>query len=855
MLIENSQCNHIRRGVKVVEASQIPEEFRDKIGHLTGRLQGPYVLIDEQFDKFWEFPVVCARERIITRGDQFVGDIRVDFDINKAERSLCRVCGKHVLKQKFATEHYQKSPDCWREVSRVLQIPDNSTKEYWTDGTTEVYPHIHSGAAMQQSQGNSVGASFTPTVENSNEIYFLCARTMAAVELDKFEKSPALDESSLIFSKVPELSVTQMQNIPSVIIEPPCPPVIPSCTPLPKPFVFIRVICNPSAAALIAKSLSGQNNNSNTNSNINHNILSMNQNLTGGTNSSVLLKSEHQSQYNVNPLNNNNSGVRQNSNNSINNNNHVGGCEILVEFGTKLLVRATAFTTRDLLPPSSSSSSATPHSASLASHAQFLNIIRQGFFFISVPAPILPTGRFEIGIRITLSDGTRILNCSSTPPSIDYVPATEYISRSVRDFASFQQFIPFATAAQQLAVAAANANQAVNTSNPANPVGIVSGASPAIGSINQAAMAFSAAVAAQNRMQHAAAAAANAVSPLLTSNARPSPGSSVRIISQPNLGGCPAPPPLMQLSTNCTSPSVASPACLGSILMGGMNNSHCNNPNMSTAAPSPNAPSNSSLQMNGGLTHNLGNGEMLQRDLMIGSSSKLEYDYPPNGGLSSNNQMNNQHYNQNNSGNLHHSSLSVTTVPTDRTNSYTGTASVADLPVNITGSHQSTLEGDQLGRLCMLDGSEVKGLPPPDHNMQQFYGHSHLPMHQQTFHHHHHHHQVGDAGDVSGDGAISNLNHQLGNHHHNNLHNNLLPGSSSANGLLFGGVGGGNDLFSTLNHHHHVISTNSNQNSPMSRHGYSNHHHHHQMAHHHHNEVGGGASGALFGLEEHSELS
>lgn len=82
-------------------------------------------LVDGLFGRIWEFPK-CenVRERKVTRGDQFVGDSRIDFQWNKTERTLCRVCGKHILKQKFATEHYQRSPTCWRLVMRHIGILD-----------------------------------------------------------------------------------------------------------------------------------------------------------------------------------------------------------------------------------------------------------------------------------------------------------------------------------------------------------------------------------------------------------------------------------------------------------------------------------------------------------------------------------------------------------------------------------------------------------------------------------------------------------------------------------------------------------------------------------------------------------
>ncbi|KAF7456844.1 hypothetical protein HWI79_2618 [Cryptosporidium felis] len=111
----------------VVPMDSLSSARRAIIHPISQRLAGVEntALVDGLFGRIWEFPK-CenVRERKVTRGDQFVGDSRIDFQWNKTERTLCRVCGKHILKQKFATEHYQRSPTCWRLVMRHIGIPD-----------------------------------------------------------------------------------------------------------------------------------------------------------------------------------------------------------------------------------------------------------------------------------------------------------------------------------------------------------------------------------------------------------------------------------------------------------------------------------------------------------------------------------------------------------------------------------------------------------------------------------------------------------------------------------------------------------------------------------------------------------
>ncbi|OII73384.1 uncharacterized protein cubi_02596 [Cryptosporidium ubiquitum] len=111
----------------VVPMESLSPERRAIIHPISQRLAGAEntALVDGLFGRIWEFPK-CenVRERKVTRGDQFVGDSRIDFQWNKTERTLCRVCGKHILKQKFATEHYQRSPTCWRLVMRHIGILD-----------------------------------------------------------------------------------------------------------------------------------------------------------------------------------------------------------------------------------------------------------------------------------------------------------------------------------------------------------------------------------------------------------------------------------------------------------------------------------------------------------------------------------------------------------------------------------------------------------------------------------------------------------------------------------------------------------------------------------------------------------
>eukprot|EP00388_Colpodella_angusta_P028955 GDKK01014936.1.p1 GENE.GDKK01014936.1~~GDKK01014936.1.p1 ORF type:complete len:277 (-),score=33.29 GDKK01014936.1:599-1396(-) len=124
--------------VYITELAHLSPAMHSKVSTLTHRLTGPFALVDEFFDKIWEFPVSFVRERTISRGESFLGDVRLDFEFNKADRSLCRVCGKHILKQKFATEHYQKSPECWKVILRVLRVADANRNQNSSDGPIPV---------------------------------------------------------------------------------------------------------------------------------------------------------------------------------------------------------------------------------------------------------------------------------------------------------------------------------------------------------------------------------------------------------------------------------------------------------------------------------------------------------------------------------------------------------------------------------------------------------------------------------------------------------------------------------------------------------------------------------------------
>ncbi|KAH7647219.1 putative apicomplexan-specific [Cryptosporidium bovis] len=122
-------------------------------------------LVDGLFGRIWEFPK-CenVRERKVTRGDQFVGDSRIDFQWNKTERTLCRVCGKHILKQKFATEHYQRSPTCWRLVMKHIGIIDFDSNQGLVGGSpspknTVSYKTEEAVVSYKSSKNGNVGAN------------------------------------------------------------------------------------------------------------------------------------------------------------------------------------------------------------------------------------------------------------------------------------------------------------------------------------------------------------------------------------------------------------------------------------------------------------------------------------------------------------------------------------------------------------------------------------------------------------------------------------------------------------------------------------------------------------------------
>ncbi|CRH01778.1 conserved Plasmodium protein, unknown function [Plasmodium relictum] len=112
---------------KTYKIEDLPSELYKNIRPINQRVTGfkTVLLVDELFEKLWEFPLTdMIKIRTVTRGDQFIGDIRIDFYYRQSERTLCRACGRHILKQKFATEHYQRNINCWKEVMWRLGIPE-----------------------------------------------------------------------------------------------------------------------------------------------------------------------------------------------------------------------------------------------------------------------------------------------------------------------------------------------------------------------------------------------------------------------------------------------------------------------------------------------------------------------------------------------------------------------------------------------------------------------------------------------------------------------------------------------------------------------------------------------------------
>lgn len=109
----SKQSSSFPQSYALIPLVMAPPEIRRRLRPLNQRIPNSAgVLIDLLFDKVWEFPYVSAsdiKERTISRGDHFVGDRRLDFHFNGSDRTLCRICGKHILKQKFATEHYKAS--------------------------------------------------------------------------------------------------------------------------------------------------------------------------------------------------------------------------------------------------------------------------------------------------------------------------------------------------------------------------------------------------------------------------------------------------------------------------------------------------------------------------------------------------------------------------------------------------------------------------------------------------------------------------------------------------------------------------------------------------------------------------
>ncbi|CAD2101584.1 conserved Plasmodium protein, unknown function [Plasmodium vinckei brucechwatti] len=112
---------------KTYKMDDLPKELFKNIRPINQRVTGfkTVLLVDDLFEKLWEFPNTdIIKVRTVTRGDQFIGDIRIDFYYKQSERTLCRACGRHILKQKFATEHYQRNIYCWKEVMWRIGIPE-----------------------------------------------------------------------------------------------------------------------------------------------------------------------------------------------------------------------------------------------------------------------------------------------------------------------------------------------------------------------------------------------------------------------------------------------------------------------------------------------------------------------------------------------------------------------------------------------------------------------------------------------------------------------------------------------------------------------------------------------------------
>ncbi|KAL7067561.1 hypothetical protein ACR3K2_19700 [Cryptosporidium serpentis] len=153
----------------VVPLESLSPARRSIIHPISQRLTGVEntALVDGLFGRIWEFPK-CenVRERKVTRGDQFVGDSRIDFQWNKTERTLCRVCGKHILKQKFATEHYQRSPTCWRQVMRHIGIPEFDGSHSTSVQSNSVANHL---LYYPSSEISSYGSHSLTTNDNRNQ--------------------------------------------------------------------------------------------------------------------------------------------------------------------------------------------------------------------------------------------------------------------------------------------------------------------------------------------------------------------------------------------------------------------------------------------------------------------------------------------------------------------------------------------------------------------------------------------------------------------------------------------------------------------------------------------------------------
>ncbi|CXJ00028.1 conserved Plasmodium protein, unknown function [Plasmodium berghei] len=191
---------------KTYKMDGLPKDLFKNIRPINQRVTGfkTVLLVDDLFEKLWEFPNTdIIKVRTVTRGDQFIGDIRIDFYYKQSERTLCRACGRHILKQKFATEHYQRNIYCWKEVMWRIGIPE---LYYYNTIRNESYP------PRIEMENNEKQAMLEKTLFMYNQDLIKKATNFVNKELKYYEDNVVSKQKKSEKKKTLELDILILEN-------------------------------------------------------------------------------------------------------------------------------------------------------------------------------------------------------------------------------------------------------------------------------------------------------------------------------------------------------------------------------------------------------------------------------------------------------------------------------------------------------------------------------------------------------------------------------------------------------------------------------------------------------------------